>query len=243
MKVAALGIDCSDPEATWDTVTQIPDVDLLVLPELAFMPWLCATPEVDAAAWAGAAAAQHLERLVEIPATVVVGTRANGRFNEAFVWTTDSGLQVLHRKTYLPDEEGFWEASWYDRGPVAFGVTATPAGRIGASVCTEMWFTQHAFDDADLITVPRATPIETTEKWLAGGIAHAVTSGAFCISSNRSEAVAGTTMGGAGWIADPDGTMLAVTSAVQPVIIADIDLAVARAAKRTYPRYVDRSRG
>ena len=86
----------------------------------------------------------------------------------------------------------------------------------------------------------RATPIETTEKWLAGGMAHAVTSGAFCVSSNRSEAVSGTTMGGAGWIADPDGTMLAVTSAVQPVIVADLDLEVARTAKSTYPRYVER---
>lgn len=240
MRVAALGIDCSDPDTTWHTVTQIPEVDLVVLPELAFMPWLCATQEVDPVAWARAAEEQHLERLADIPASVVVGTRANGRFNEAFTFTADTGLQVLHQKTYLPDEEGFWEASWYDRGPVSFQVIDTPAGRVGTSVCTEMWFTQHAFAGADIIAVPRATPIETTEKWLAGGMAHAVTSGAFCVSSNRSEAVSGTTMGGAGWIADPDGTMLAVTSAVQPVIVADLDLEVARTAKSTYPRYVER---
>jgi predicted amidohydrolase len=240
MRVAALGIDCSDPDTTWHTVTQIPEVDLVVLPELAFMPWLCATQEVDPVAWARAAEEQHLERLADIPASVVVGTRANGRFNEAFAFTADTGLQVLHQKTYLPDEEGFWEASWYDRGPVSFQVIDTPAGRVGTSVCTEMWFTQHAFAGADIIAVPRATPIETTEKWLAGGMAHAVTSGAFCVSSNRSEAVSGTTMGGAGWIADPDGTMLAVTSAVQPVIVADLDLEVARTAKSTYPRYVER---
>ena len=240
MRVAALGIDCSDPDTTWHTVTQIPEVDLVVLPELAFMPWLCATREVDPVAWARAAEEQHLERLADIPARVVVGTRANGRLNEAFAFTADTGLQVLHQKTYLPDEEGFWEASWYDRGPVSFQVIDTPAGRVGTSVCTEMWFTQHAFAGADFIAVPRATPIETTEKWLAGGMAHAVTSGAFCVSSNRSEAVSGTTMGGAGWIADPDGTMLAVTSAVQPVIVADLDLEVARTAKSTYPRYVER---
>ena len=240
MRVAALGIDCSDPDTTWHTVTQIPEVDLVVLPELAFMPWLCATQEVDPVAWARAAEEQHLERLADIPARVVVGTRANGRLNEAFAFTADTGLQVLHQKTYLPDEEGFWEASWYDRGPVSFQVIDTPAGRVGTSVCTEMWFTQHAFAGADIIAVPRATPIETTEKWLAGGMAHAVTSGAFCVSSNRSEAVSGTTMGGAGWIADPDGTMLAVTSAVQPVIVADLDLEVARTATSTYPRYVER---
>ncbi len=241
MRVAALGIDCSDPQRTWETVTQIPEVDLLVLPELAFMPWLCATRDVDTAAWARAADSQHLDRLAKVPAAVIVGTRARGRFNEAFMWTAGNGLRVTHAKTYLPDEEGFWEASWYDRGAVAFEVADSPAGRIGASVCTEMWFTQHVFADADIIAVPRATPIETTEKWLAGGSTHAVTSGAFCISSNRCELVSGTTMGGAGWIADPEGTMLAVTSAVQPVIVIDIDLADARAAKQTYPRYVDTS--
>ncbi|HRY10951.1 MAG TPA: carbon-nitrogen hydrolase family protein, partial [Candidatus Nanopelagicales bacterium] len=155
MRVAALGIDCSDPDTTWHTVTQIPEVDLVVLPELAFMPWLCATREVDPVAWARAAEEQHLERLADIPARVVVGTRANGRLNEAFAFTADTGLQVLHQKTYLPDEEGFWEASWYDRGPVSFQVIDTPAGRVGTSVCTEMWFTQHAFAGADIIAVPR----------------------------------------------------------------------------------------
>ena len=125
-------------------------------------------------------------------------------------------------------------------GPHRARPTDPPAGRLGTRVCTQMGFTQHEFPDADIVAVPRATPIETTEKWLAGGTAHAVTSGAFCVSSNRSEAASGTTMGGAGWIADPEGTMLAVTSAVQPVVVVDIDLEVARAAKSTYPRYVQR---
>lgn len=241
MKVAALGIDCSEPQRTWETLRGLEPIDLLVLPELAWMPWLCATREVDPAAWEAAAAQQDLSRLAELPARVVVGTLARAdRFNDAFWWSADTGLHVVHSKTYLPDEPGYWEASWYHRGPVDFPVVDTPVGRLGITVCTEMWFTQHAFADADVIAVPRATPIETTEKWLAGGVAHAVTSGAFCVSSNRSEAVSGTTMGGAGWIADPDGTMLAVTSAVQPVIVADLDLEVARTAKSTYPRYVER---
>ncbi len=46
-------------------------------------------------------------------------------------------------------------------------------------------------------------------------------------------------MGGAGWITDPEGNHLGVTSAAEPAMIRDIDLAAARAAKATYPRYVD----
>jgi N-carbamoylputrescine amidase len=90
------------------------------------------------------------------------------------------------------------------------------------------------------VVVPRATPAETGAKWLAGGATHAVTSGAFCISSNRAETVAGTTMGGTGWVIDPEGTVLAVTSPESPVAVVDVDLAAARAAKGTYPRYVQR---
>lgn len=238
MRVAALGIDCSDPATTWDTVLALPPVDLLVLPELAFMPWLCATREVDHEAWAAAASQQHLERLADLPAGLVVGTRATGSHNEAFYWTAGSGVRPVHTKTFLPDEPGFWEASWYRRGPVHFPEVDTGAGRVGISVCTEMWFTQHAYTEVDFVLVPRATPVESGAKWLAGGATHAVCSGAFCISSNRSETVAGTTMGGSGWVIDPDGEVLAVTTPDEPVAIVDVDVERARRAKQTYPRYV-----
>lgn len=241
MRVAALGIDCSDPQQTWQTLQQLPPVDLLVLPELAFVPWLCATRDVRRDAWDNAAGAQQLERLADVSAHVIIGTRVAGRHNQAFYWTAETGLRVVHTKTFLPDEPGFWEASWYDRGPVDFQAFDTPVGRIGISVCTEMWFTQHTYPDVDLVVVPRATPIETTDKWLSGGATQAVCSGAFCVSSNRAETVDETTMGAAGWIIDPDGEVLARTIAAQPVVIADIDLARAREAKHTYPRYVERT--
>lgn len=232
-----MGVACPD---IWDV--PLPRTDLLVLPELALTPWLCATPDVDPRAWADAAARQPLERLAELNASVVIGTMAvvesGRRYNDGFCWTAESGLRTVHRKTFLPDEPGFWEATWYDRGPVDFAAFDTSAGRIGVSICTEMWFTQHLYPDVELVVVPRATPIQTSEKWLAGGAAHAVTTGAFCISSNRAETVAGTTMGATAWVIDPDGNLLAVSSPTQPVIACDIDVRVARSAKITYPRYV-----
>lgn len=238
MRVAALGIDCSTPPQTWQALAELSPVDLLVLPELAFMPWLCASRDVDRAAWDDASANQHLERLAGLNVRVIIGTRATGRFNEAFCWTAETGLRVVHTKTFLPDEPGFWEASWYDRGPVDFQPFDTPDGRIGVSVCTEMWFTQHTYPDVDLVVVPRATPIETTDKWLAGGAAQAVCGGAFCLSSNRAETAGDTTMGGAGWVINPDGELLARTTSAQTVATVDIDLTQARDAKHTYPRYV-----
>jgi len=32
-------------------------------------------------------------------------------FNDGFVWEKNTGYQSIHTKYYLPDEQGFWEAS------------------------------------------------------------------------------------------------------------------------------------
>lgn len=240
MRVTALGMACPDPESTWGILRQLPPTDLLVLPELAFTPWLCATDQVDPGAWERATQDQNLQQLADLPAQVVVGTMATveegRRYNDAFVFEAGS-LRRVHRKTFLPDEPGFWEATWYDRGPVSFAPVDTGVGRLGISICTEMWFTQHTYPDVDIVVVPRATPAESTAKWLAGGATHAVCSGAFCVSSNRAEDY----MGGHGWVFDPEGNSLADPG--QEVVSAEIDLATARRAKRTYPRYVDTGRG
>jgi N-carbamoylputrescine amidase len=78
------------------------------------------------------------------------------------------------------------------------------------------------------------------DKWIAGGRAAAVVSGAFCLSSNlkgpNTESIA---FGGAGWIIEPEeGSVLAVTSRDKPFLTVEIDLEHADKAKRTCPRYV-----
>ena len=222
--------------------------DLLVLPELPFSPWLPARREADPHAWEAAAAAHEewIGRLGELGAGTVVVTRptlGDARLNEGIVWTAETGAEAAHAKTFLPDEEGFYEASWYDRGPVRFHPVDTPAGRLGLLICTELWFTEHAraYGKAGvtLLAVPRATPVESADRWLAAGRTAAVCSGAFLLSSNQAGEADGVTMAGGGWIISPDGEVLAVTDESSPFATLDVDLDVARAAKQTYPRYVD----
>jgi N-carbamoylputrescine amidase len=43
--------------------------------------------------------------------------------------------------------------------------------------------------------------------------------------------------GGNGWIIDPDGKVLGVTSSKEPFLTIDIPLTAAEEAKLTYPRY------
>jgi N-carbamoylputrescine amidase len=222
---------------------------LVVLPEMPFHPWLCYTNEVDPTIWEQAVAA-HDDFLVRLPEldAVVLGSRPvlleGIPLNEGFIWSAAGGYRPVHYKYYLPDEPGFWEATWYRRSPSGDFTTAkTESLALGMMICTDMWFTQHARsygqEGATILAVPRATPMTSRGRWVSGGATAAIVSGAFCLSSNRGGLDAtGLEWAGAGWICDPDGDMLTVTSEAMPFATVDIDLSTAEAAKETYPRYV-----
>ncbi|MFN7037233.1 MAG: carbon-nitrogen hydrolase family protein [Bellilinea sp.] len=224
--------------------------DLVLLPEMPFAPWVMLDNQVSPQRWKEFVQ-QHedwMRRLPELSPAMVFSTRPvilDGRWlNEAFLWDIENGYRAVHHKTYLPDEPGFWEATWYDRGPVQFTPTNTRFGKIGFLVCTEIWFTEHARSYAHqgvrILLSPRATEKATTAKWIMGGRVAAVMSGAFCLSSNRcGPSAAGFDWGGSGWIAEPDqGDLLAITSDANPFVTIEIDLTKADQAKQGYPRYV-----
>ncbi|CAA9335852.1 MAG: hypothetical protein AVDCRST_MAG29-1302 [uncultured Nocardioidaceae bacterium] len=217
--------------------------DLVVLPELGFAPWFAARQSYDQAAWTAAVAAHDdwLHRLDELPAAVI-GTRpvgrATGRRNESYAAEVGGPVRAVHDKSYLPDEPGFWEASWYGRGEGCETVVDVAGLRAGVLVCTEMWFLEHARalgrQGAHLIATPRCTPVSTLDKWLAGGRTCAVVSGAWSLSSNSAE----REHGGLGWAIDPEGDVVVTTSRERPWVTVDLDLELADAAKARYPRYV-----
>jgi N-carbamoylputrescine amidase len=222
--------------------------ELVLLPEMPFYPWIAATDTVDALVWQDAVDAheQQMGRFPELAPAFVLGSRPviqeGERLNEAFVWSSSSGYASAHHKYYLPDEDGFWEASWYARGSGEFKPEHAGEAMTGFAICTELWFTEHARKYAkrgiQLLACPRATERSTVDKWMAGGRAAAVMAGAFCISSNRAGTGSGIDWGGSGWVIDPDGTVLEVTSEQQPFITLELDLSAADQAKASYPRYV-----
>lgn len=223
--------------------------DVVLLPEMPFALWMAATKEVDEEVWGEAVAAHEtwLGRFEELGVPTVIGSRpiesASGRRNEGFVWESGA-YEAAHHKYYLPDEDGFWEATWYSRGAGTFQAADTRDGTVGLMICTEMWFTEHARaygrQGISILANPRATEWSSRDKWLAGGRAAAVMSGAFCMSSNRSGTDAtGMSWGGLGWVIDPDGAVLATTSEETPYATATVDPLDAARAKATYPRYVE----
>ena len=224
--------------------------DLVLLPEMPFYTWIAHTDQVDNSVWQASVEMhdRHLARLTELEAATVISSRpviSQGKhLNEGFVWDKMTGYKAVHHKYYLPDEKGWWEASWYERGEKDFTVIQAHRARIGFLICTELWFGVHAREYAmqgiELLVCPRATGITSTDKWIAGGRTAAVVSGAYCLSSNFSHRDGDAfKWGGNGWIIEPEGgTVLGTTTSEQPFLTLEIDLKTAMAAKHTYPRYV-----
>lgn len=224
--------------------------ELVLLPEMPFYPWLASAKKVDAKRWQASIEAtdKWITCLKDLAPAAVLGTRPvvkdNRRFNEGFCWEAAAGYRPIHCKTYLPDERGFWEASWYQRGDDDFSVMQCGQATVGFLICTELWFNKHARNyaqqGAHLIVCPRATPKASVDKWLAGGRVAAIVSGAYCLSSNHTGSrTDGPDWGGAGWIIEPEeGEIIGLTSKMTPFLTMSIDLKAAENAKRTYPRYV-----
>jgi N-carbamoylputrescine amidase len=78
-------------------------------------------------------------------------------------------------------EEGFWEASWYEKGKRDFTVVQCKGIKVGFLICTKLWFFEHAREyskqGVHLLVCPRVTPKSSVDEWIAGGRAAAVVSG------------------------------------------------------------------
>ena len=221
--------------------------DIVLLPEMPFSTWLASSPAFVPASWESAVRA-HEEWLPKLtvlaPASAIASrpvTRDGRRLNEGFAWNAEAGYRILHDKCFLPDEAGYWEAKWYQPGARAFDVARVSGANVGLLICTELWALDRARAygkaGAEIIATPRATGRPTVGKWIVGGRAAAIVSGAFSLSSNWTADASGGDFGGGGWIIDPDGQVLAQTSLEVPFQTLAIDLSHAETAKRTYPRY------
>jgi len=224
--------------------------EFLLLPEMCFHEWLAADNNPDSEHWL-AAVNSHARAILELDnlgVRAAIGTRpiindAGSFRNQAYLWTIESGVLPVHEKYYLPNEDGYWEASWYERGERRFDLCHALDTPIGVQICTEMWFFEWARHfaslGAEMLCIPRATPHGSLHKWLAGGQAAAVCAGAYCLSSNIwNPPGSKADCGGLGWIISPDGDVLAQTSEDSPFASIEVDREFSRQSKSTYPRYV-----
>lgn len=188
-----------------------------------------------------------MERLGDLGCPVVMGSRplieGTATVNAGFVWQ-GGAWRSAHTKQFFPQEDGFFESSWYSRGATRFGVEQAGAWRIGFLICTDVmfneWARHYGRSGANLIVVPRATPAGSLERWKTAVRMAAIVSGCYVASSNRTgRDRGGQAFGGGAWIVDPNGDIVAASGPERNVATADLDLGLVAAAQEEYPCYVD----
>jgi N-carbamoylputrescine amidase len=186
-----------------------------------------------------------LEGLKQLDIPAILSSRpvwANDRLaNEAFV-LEQGAIRPVHQKHYFPQEIGWYESTWYRNARGGFQSADINGLRAGVMLCTDAMFNEHARhygrQGASLIAIPRAAGV-SIENWLAAGKMAAIVSGAYVVSSNRAgRSDEGVTFGGAGFAYGPDGSLLAVTSAAEPLLVIDVDPDRSARQRRCYPCYV-----
>ena len=200
--------------------------ELVLLPDLPFYPWLARSPHYHAAVWAAAVAAHDAweRRFPELMPAMIAATRpmdfGNERYNEGFIWSPRNGIRGVHAKTYLENRENSWEGTWYRSAEAEFvpiEIDATVVGfLIGAELYAQQAVEQYTLQHVPLLLMPRSTPANEFDRWLAGAREVARRTHAFALSSNRAT-------DGGGWIIDPDGETVALTQQAQPFVTVDLE--------------------
>lgn len=230
------------------------ELDLFLINEMPFGPWIAAGQAFEQETWRSACEVHEegISRLRELGAPAVMGSRAREvdkrRLNEAFVWTAENGYRAVHTKQYFPDEPGYYEARWFERGERHFRLGEAGPARVGFLICTEVMFNEHARHygrkGAHVIAVPRAVGRASLARWLVAMRMAAIVSGCYVMSSNRGGVDSkGQEFGGRGWIVDPNGDLVAQTSPASPLVTYTIDLDFVSVAQMEYPCYVPELEG
>jgi N-carbamoylputrescine amidase len=233
-------------DAAWAALVDYVDEirpDIVVLPEMPFCEWIFVGDKVDQSAWRSAVTRHEsmIPRLSELAGAHVMTSRpiAEGgrRFNEAFLWSPESGYLPVRRKWYLPDLPTARETLWFDRGDRNFAPIDAAGLSTGIQLCSEIMVTQHAqeigFHGAQLLVQPRATG--GARRWKIACEMSAIASGCYVASANRRATRPGSFAGGS-WVLSPDAHPLCETAADAPFATAEIDPAEADRAKSQYPR-------
>jgi N-carbamoylputrescine amidase len=224
--------------------------DLLLLNEMPFGNWVSAGPEPNREQLLTSHNLHDhgLDHLGEFSVPSVLGSRPTFEqersVNQAFVWKRDGNLQTVHTKQFFPNEPGYYEARWFERGELRFELGEANGIQIGFLTCTDVmfpeWARYYGHSGAQVICVPRATPAPSLDRWKTVISTAAIISGCYVASSNRvGKDTNGQEFGGGGWVFDPAGELIAATSTQHPVATAELDLGLVERAKQGYPAYVE----
>jgi N-carbamoylputrescine amidase len=218
------------------------------LPELPLNAWAPATrtarpedaEEPEGARHRALAAAARDADIGVLGGVILRDSTSGRRLNRALLFDARGRLVATYDKLHVPSEEGFWESDHYETGsdpPQRIDGFALP---LGIQICSDLNRPQGCLmlgaQGVGAILAPRATPLETYERWQLVLRADAVTSCAYVVSVNRPGPEAGVGIGGPSILVAPDGRV--VVESTDPISVARLQERDLVAARRDYPGYL-----
>jgi predicted amidohydrolase len=253
MRVSIIqGRDGLTPESSdwgdFERAIRAAEPDLLLMNEMPFGHWLAQDDKYDPLL-ANASLAVHrhgLSALRRLGVRMVLSSQPvetkNCLANEAFALV--NGVYLFgHQKHYFPNEDGYYEKTWFQTEITGFDVIDIANIRCGFLICTELFFNEWARHyrrlGASLIAVPRASGM-SYERWRIAATMAALVSGCYVVTSNRAgKSLNGQQFGGRGFAVAPDGTLIAETSEDTPISTFELDEEWSARQRTMYPCYVD----
>ncbi len=223
---------------------------LAVLPELPLNAWSPATrvPRDEDAEPPGGPRQRVLAQaaaqagITLLGGAIITDPDTHSRHNTAVLYDTGGQELGQYRKVHLPEEEGYWETSHYEPGAEPPRVMAGPGVDVGVQICSDINRPQGSqllrSQGAEVLLVPRATPVETYERWRLVLRANAVMADAYLLSVNRPRPEFDVDIGGPSLAVAPDGEVL--YEGTDPVAIVELQARRAGEAVVQYPGYLAR---
>lgn len=244
--------------------------ELVVLPELHNGLYFCQTEDVqvfDRAETIPGPSTDFFGTIAREAGIVLVLSlfekRAPGLYhNTAVVLERDGTIAGKYRKMHIPDDPAYYEKFYFTPGDLGFTPIPTSVGCLGVLVCWDQWYPEAArlmaMQGADILIYPTAIGTESTDlpaeqlrqrqAWQIVQRGHAVANGIPVVAVNRvgheadpSGRTGGITFWGSGFVAGPQGELLAELSATEEAVeVVDIDPSRTEQVRRWWPFFRDR---
>lgn len=174
-----------------------------------------------------------------------------GHYFNSLVVIDASGVIVgKYRKMHLPNDPGFYEQYYFDKGNLGFKMTQTAYGKIGALICWDQWFPEAArslaLRGAEIIFYPSAIGLHHHQKqkervkektaWEIIQRSHAISNGVFVASVNRVGREDNLVFWGGSFISGPFGEVLKQAGKnKEEILIGTCDLNQIRKTRKYWP--------
>ncbi len=234
-------------ERAVEKIRQLKGVDLIVLPELWTIGFMCFDRYVPDAEDKNGPTLRLLREVArEIGAHIHTGSFVekdqNDYYNSSYLLSPQGEILGNYRKIHLFGYESREQEIL--RGGDRVVVADTPLGKLGLATCYDLRFPEmfrNMIDKgAEVFLVCSAWPYPRLEHWIMLNRVRALENQSFLISANAVGPNCGRVFAGHSMVANPWGVIVTSGGDEEVILQAEVDLKEVREARRRFPVLSDR---